>query len=200
MVESVLDRFVNDVSGHKMWIIRDDGLYRHVRFHRLDSNCMYFDLITWPGCLCYTGDMGTFVFRRLEDMFQFFRRTGDRKYDIDFRYWAEKVESVDRDGVSEYSEGRFQERVKEWFDNYEIEDEIKSVEVWQAITDRVLSRAEDEHEAFAALHEFEHGRFNFCDWECDCKVWTHRFLWCCYALVWAIGVYDESKELNRIPS
>lgn len=66
-------RFLNDVANHEMIIIRDDGVNRHVRFKRPNSSCMYFDLITWPGHLCYTGDMGSYVFRRLEDMFEFFR-------------------------------------------------------------------------------------------------------------------------------
>ena len=28
-----------------------------------------FDIVTWPGYLCYSGDMGCFVFTRLPDMF-----------------------------------------------------------------------------------------------------------------------------------
>jgi len=77
---------------------------------------MHFDLLTWPGYLCYTGDMGTYVFRRLHDMFQFFRRgesIGERC--IDIRYWAEKLEAIDRvDGVREWTPEKFREEVRDF--------------------------------------------------------------------------------------
>ena len=65
--------FLKDVAEHQMTVLRDDGVNRHVQFRRPGTICMGFELITWPGYLCYTGDMGTYVFRRLEDMFEFFR-------------------------------------------------------------------------------------------------------------------------------
>ena len=72
------DQFTSDIAQHQMQVIRDDGVSRHLRFKRPNTMCMHFDLLTWPGYLCYTGDMGTYVFRRLEDMFPFFRRGEDR--------------------------------------------------------------------------------------------------------------------------
>lgn len=73
-------RFLGDVAKHQMTILRDDGVNRHVRFKQPNSSNMFFDLITWPGCLCYTGDMGTYVFRRLEDMFEFFRTDREHQH------------------------------------------------------------------------------------------------------------------------
>lgn len=70
-------RFLADVKDHKISIVRDDGVYRHVRFAKPETVCMHFDLITWPGYLAYVGDMGAFTFTRLRDMFEFFR--GDHK-------------------------------------------------------------------------------------------------------------------------
>ena len=66
-------RFLGDVDWHVMTVLRDDGVHRHIRLKRPDSGSYWFDLITWPGTLCIDGDCGTYVFRRLEDMFQFFR-------------------------------------------------------------------------------------------------------------------------------
>ena len=88
------EEFQKDVSQHGVTIIRDDGVNRHIRFKRPGTMCMHFDLITWPGYLCYCGDMGTYVFSRLEDMFEFFRT--DR--DINPGYWAEKLQAVDNHG------------------------------------------------------------------------------------------------------
>ncbi len=71
-------RFLKDVANHEMQIIRDDGVQRHLRFKKPGTMCYHFDLITWGGHLCYTGDMGTYVFTRVHDMFDFFRM-GDQQ-------------------------------------------------------------------------------------------------------------------------
>jgi len=63
------DRFLNDIANHSMSIVRDDGVYRHLVFSNNGSSVFRFELITWPGYLAYTGDMGAFVFSRLNDMF-----------------------------------------------------------------------------------------------------------------------------------
>lgn len=194
------DYFERDIATHEMEVIRDDGVNRHLRFKRPGTMCMHFDLLTWPGYLCYTGDMGTYVFRRLHDMFQFFRRGENRgQYRIDLRYWAEKLEASDKgDGVREWSEKKFRAEVRDYFEQHtdDSEDwpEPRKAALWQEIDEQVCAAAEDsEHHAWVALWEFEHDGFRFQDWERDCKVWTHRFLWCCHALQWAIGTYDAQK-------
>ncbi len=40
--------FLKDVSCHQMTVLRDEGVFRHVRFSRPDSSSYRFDLITWP--------------------------------------------------------------------------------------------------------------------------------------------------------
>lgn len=194
------DQFTGDIALHQMQVIRDDGVHRHLRFQRPGTMCMHFDLLTWPGYLCYTGDMGTYVFRRLHDMFRFFRRGENRgQYHIDLRYWAEKLEAADRcDGVRKWTPEKFMAEVRDYFEQHTSDDEDYPAErraaLWQEIDEQVCAAADDsEHHAWVALWEFEHDRFRFQDWERDCKVWTHRFLWCCYALEWAIDTYDAQK-------
>lgn len=82
-----LSKFNGDTENHQLSILHDDGLYRHLRFKAPDSGFYWFDLITWPGNLTITGDMGTYTFRRVEDMFTFF--TGY----INTSYWAEKLQN-----------------------------------------------------------------------------------------------------------
>lgn len=80
--------FVLDAHAHTMTVLRDDGPYRHLRFATPGTRMYAYDLITWPGSLCFQGDYGTWVFSRQEDMFAFFAQdTGD----INPGYWAEKV-------------------------------------------------------------------------------------------------------------
>ena len=207
--------FLKDVSDHEMQILHEDGVYRHVRFKRPDTGCMHFDLITYPGYLVYSGDMGCFVFSRLRDMFEFFRT--DRQYQkgdglkINKGYWAEKLQAVDGnrsyvEGVKEFDEDKFARNVMEnlidWIRNYAdqtTKDERR--ELWDDVIHSVINADGDSggHRQQIAAHDFTHwvneevGEFCFQDFfECDCTRYTHRFMWCCYALAWGIKKYDES--------
>ncbi|ROT45045.1 hypothetical protein [Pusillimonas sp. NJUB218] len=210
------DQFLKEVDQHVMEVIRGDGLYRHVRFRRPDTMCMHFDLITWPGYLCYCGDMGTYVFCRLEDMFEFFRTDRDyahrrgRKLFINPGYWSEKLQAVDgnRNSASakEFSAEKFEQTVKDWLAGWMRHrglDKEGRRELRQLVEDSVLACAYDgDVRAFDAAMNFskEVGgqRFEFTDfWEVDCTEYTHRFMWCCYALAWGIQQYDESKTLQE---
>lgn len=189
--------FLKDVTEHQMTILRDEGLCRHIRFK--NPSTMSFDLITWPGYLCYTGDMGTYVFRRLEDMFQFFRSSHpcqsneDMQLSINPSYWAEKLEAVDRvDGPREYSPDKFREYFVWWMNDNEA-----STELQEEIEDSILAYAEDgPEEARKAAMEFEYeGEYLFPNfWEISIETYTFRYLWCCYAMVWGISQYDKIKE------
>lgn len=215
------ERFLKDVDGHQMTVVRDDGIYRHVRFKRPETICMHFDLITWPGYLCYTGDMGTYVFTRLRDMFEFFRRSHKEDlFRIDMRYWAEKVEAGDRcDGVKKFSFEKFEREIRDWVARREEEsrpdeEDAKDLglhaaafaELLDAVKDEVLGCDDNDVRAYDAATEFEHrgeawqayfgekAYFAFSDfWEVDSTEWSHRFVWCCFALAWGIKQYDELK-------
>jgi hypothetical protein len=48
-------RFLLDTAFHRLEIVRDDGLYRHLRMKQPGKSCYYFDIVTWPGYLTVTG-------------------------------------------------------------------------------------------------------------------------------------------------
>ncbi len=191
--------FLEDVSGHYMTVLRDDGIYRHVAFKKPGTTDMRFDLITWPMFLCYTGDMGTFVFNRTTDMFTFFRSShpcqpaDHRHLKINPQYWSEKLESVDRcDGLKQYSP----EMVREYFTAW-INDNDASPELRQAIKDDILSCVDEGPQAvYNAATEFEHdGNNPFQDFfEVSMEEYSGRFIWCCYALAWGIQQYDKALK------
>jgi hypothetical protein len=210
------ESFLNDVSKHSMEILLDNGVYRHLRFTNNGSNVMRFDIVTYPGHLVYSGDMGSFVFSRLNDMFEFFR-TGNRvdgKLSINPGYWSEKLEAVDRcdstqgNGFKEYSSDKFKnkvnEHVDEWIKEYaeefnsDFEDSLRL-----AVKDDVLIYADDgEYKAHESVrdfdYEYEGQRFEFYDtWEWDFGEYTYRFIWCLYAILWAINEYDLLPEKNQ---
>ncbi|WP_435336104.1 hypothetical protein [Klebsiella pneumoniae] len=113
-------RFLIDTAFHRLEIIRDDGLYRHLRMQQPGTSCYYYDVITWPGYLTVTGDMGTWTFSRIADMFDFF---GAWEGGINTHYWAEKLEagagcSAREMLAKEYDHDAFCKSLKESLSDY----------------------------------------------------------------------------------
>jgi hypothetical protein len=188
--------FLKDVAGHEMTVRHDDGLYRSARFCKPKSWSMGFDITTWPGYLCISGDMGCYVFSRVPDMFEFFRCDipGKTGLHVDLGYWAQKVAAADRaDGLKEYSPDLFRAGIARWLDDAEASPELR-----KAVADEVLAYADDgEHEAMRAALDFEHEGFRFDDfYEVAVREFTYRFVWACYAIAWAVTKYDAHKEAS----
>lgn len=192
--------FLKDIGKHEMSIMRDEKLLRHIRFKQPNTSNMCFEIVTWPEYLCYTGDMGTFVFSRLPDMFDFFRADKDKQASAEKRgqtlyvnhdYWADKLKAVDcYDGVKKYSSEKFKEHVRQ-----RLKERMASKALCKAVKEDVLSCADDgEQAARRATNDFKfENNYIFSDfWECDCTEYTYRYLWCCFALAWGIGQYDKT--------
>lgn len=114
------ESFAEDITKHELTFCLDLPPYRSIYFKRPGSSAYRFNLVTWPGFLCYSGDMGCFTFHRLEDMFEFFR--GDR---VNLSYWGEKLEAVDKyDGGTTYSPDKAKryivDDVEAWRENEDI--------------------------------------------------------------------------------
>ncbi|MGH3745790.1 MAG: hypothetical protein ACRDT8_00140 [Micromonosporaceae bacterium] len=202
--EDIAERFKRETAEHKMTILHDDGLYRHLRFRRGESDMYRFDLITVPGTLIFQGDGESYVFSRRPDMFEFFRdcrTTADfgGPYGIHPQYWAEKITS-DASRVKRYDEDLFRAAIV---------DETK-----QAIRDRVAPRGfgravhefltDDwidlsfEHNAYGELDRFEYKGFRFPDlfdgdWYERSRDYHWWYLWACHAIVAGIVSYDTAR-------
>jgi len=192
------DEFLKDVALHRITIEHNQGVFRHIKLARPKSCAMSFYLTTWPGHLAISGDMGTFVFSRLADMFEFFRTQPckDEKLPINPSYWAEKCEAEDNrgQGLREFCADTLSRYCREALaEHFDDPDSLEAQECWAEIYKQVLS-AESEHEAHIALRDFEHEGFEFCDsWEWNLKNYTWRFTWCCYAIAWGIQQYDIAR-------
>ncbi|MCC5574569.1 hypothetical protein IMZ11_02800 [Microtetraspora sp. AC03309] len=182
--QDIAERFQRETAKHTMTVRHDEGLYRHLRFRDPKHGMYWFDLITVPHALIFRGDGESFVFDRMDDMFEFFRSGiwRDGSVHINPGYWAEKLTS-DRDSVKKYDQGLFEQTVKE--------------HVAEAILDRSaprgISRAIKELFEYGditweggarrALEEFEYCTFKasclcgaeetFTD-EIDADLWGHR--------------------------
>lgn len=206
------DQFLKDAKNHAMTVIRDDGVHRHLRFRKAPpaGSEYWFDLITWPGSLCIDGDMGTYVFRRLDDMFEFFRTDREClerrgcKLGINPPYWGEKLQATaNHGGHKEFSQELFKEAVKRefdaWVESEEPSDEVKAA-LWEELEDRVLSCASDGHiravdAAIAFEPDDDEVAFEMRDfWDRRLEDYTFHFIWCCYAIAWGVKTYDEAAK------
>jgi len=192
-MSDIAARFAQETAHHKMTVLHDDGLYRNLRF-RAEANSFYwFELITVPGSLTFRGDGESFVFARVEDMFEFFR--GQR---VNQSYWSEKLTS-NRE-VHRYERDIFEQRVKEAFVETVREREAPTG-LGRAVRDQVLDPdglftdgAWTEESAYLILRDFEFKGFRWTDtWEWDLRDYDWWFLWSCHAIVWGIAQYDAWK-------
>lgn len=217
------DRFLKDAGSHVMTVIRDDGVHRHLRFRKAPpaGSEYWFDLITWPGSLCIDGDMGTYVFKRIDDMFEFFRTDREynerrgRKLGINLGYWAEKLQATaNHGGVKEFDEERFNSAVREYLTNWikghrDDTSAEERRELWDAVNNEVLGADGDDRKQIAAF-DFHHTvhkglEFYFQDfWETNVERYTFHFIWCCYAIAWGVKTYDDFKAtapaVQRLPA
>jgi hypothetical protein len=158
--------FLKEVANHQMGVPHNDGVRRHLRFRQPMSNLFMFEIVTWPGYLCFCGDMGTYVFStaglNINDVFDLFRQD------------PAILPLTEGDTLS-----------------------IGHIDEWRG---RLVSES-----------LFGGGRVCLEDKEfggegpADCIVfpiahpldYSWNFVWCCYAIVWAIKQYDESAHGSR---
>lgn len=198
MTQDILARFRGDTANHAMEVLHDDGLYRHLRFRRQvwepplakprTTGMYWFDLVTIPGALIFQGDGQSFIFRRLTDMFEFFRRQH-----VNPSYWAEKLACGSE--VMEYSAEEFVTQVADMFVDAARYGGVPAG-TGRALLDEVLNDdvIHDEREAHRALADFEHKGFRFYDtWEYSFRSYNWWFLWALHAIVWGIAQYDAHQ-------
>ena len=204
--QEVEARFNEDTKDHTMEIIyQGDGVRRHLMFSNNGSSCYRYDIHTWPGYLMVTGDMGTYVFRRINDMFEFFTPSSSNnpEYRINTGYWAEKLEAIDSHcggdaSIKEYKSEKFREMIKEefdqWVEGWEIEQE-EADEVWEELKDEVLCYEDDEQPAYHAAYSYQHGNLNFYDSSFgSCREYNYHFRWILYAIVDGIEQFNEYNK------
>lgn len=198
--DTARERFGRDTANHAMTVVRDDGLYRHLRFANRDPEqawCYWYDIVTWPGRLVICGDAGDYMFSRLSDMFEFFGGKGDR---INPWYWGEKLRGPQhgRDGAMSYSEDVFKARMSDWLRDMSEDMEPDAAAALREAVDRdVLDDSDgylaDESMARQRLVDFEHEGQHIVDsWEWDLREFDWSYLWCCWAIVRGIEQYRDA--------
>lgn len=194
-------RFLTDVAEHTMDILHDDGVFRHLQFSKDKSSVYAFALTTWPGHLCISGDMGCFVFRRLPDMFEFFRNDASKEdlLTINTYYWTQKLVAVDRvDNYRQFSIETFQRNILDYYKYFYEDSPEKFQEVSDELYDEVFNQWDDygQEGVIHAATEFSYdGRgISWSDIDTSFYVLTMHYTWCLYAITWGIRQYDKYKS------
>jgi hypothetical protein len=163
-MSDIAKRFARETANHRMTVLHDDGLYRHLRFQEhvwrpplaepQPTSFYWFELITVPGSLTFRGDGESFVFARLTDMFEFFRGPVGQ---TNPHYWSEKLTSGHGDRARHYDRDLFKRRVREAFVD-EFRGRSAPHELRVALCRDVLSPDEawSEESAHRALAEFSY--------------------------------------------
>jgi hypothetical protein len=201
--DTILARFQRETAHHRMTVLHDDGLYRHLHFQQYEwrpplvrpvtSSMYWFDLITVPGALIFRGDGESFVFARDTDMFEFFRGPVGQ---INASYWAEKLTSH-RDGVMRYDVDIYEATVKEAF-----VDAVRGGDAPPGLGMAVRRDLLESYDYFTgyedgarqALDAFEFKGFRFeSTYEWNLRDYDWWFLWALHGIVWGIAQYDAAK-------
>lgn len=207
------ERFFKEVKNHRMEVLHNDGLYRHLRFRDPKHSAYWFDLITWPGNLVFRGDGESYAWARATDMFHFFTQHElgkDGSISINPQYWAEKLTShnqaekydeeifkarlweevasmVEGGTVEKDQEERFRQAVTDM-----LEDEVHST------TDTAIQMLEHfefwNDESHEYVHQYRSEKIGFdesWEWVSNCTAYEWWYLWACHGIVWGIKQYFE---------
>jgi hypothetical protein len=175
----VNERIDRDLAEHTITVKHSHGMYRHWRCQKPGMWHMGFDIITWPGSLCYTGDMGDYLFQRTEDMVDFMSRACQ-----DYQYAAEKC--VTKHDIKEWREELFHksltDRLKEG-KTFRVmrQGSFRDESVAEKI--REIRQAYDE---YSSRHDAEKAMYESQLWDelPNCEQYTMHFLWCLHAIRW----------------
>lgn len=200
MKQPTLEVFLKDVENHQLTVNLDSGVYRDITIANPNTMCMHYNITTRPGYLMFTGDMGCFVFKRTNDMLGFFRPQSG--YYINTSYWGEKVEAGE---VSQFdmdtANASLQNYLTNFLDDLDLsdpEDREKSKQALSAVNEFISSNEySGEFEFWENINSWdkdEAGGLELTDFfEASTTAKTFHYVWCCYAIVHAIKLYDEYK-------
>lgn len=190
----VKERIANDLKDHVVTVLHADGMYRHWRCAKPGCWNMAFNIVTWPGSLCFTGDMGEFLFQRTEDMVAFMRSAC-----MSYSYAAEKcvaskgklkefreeifrevLKERIRDGVQRGEGGKF---AKSTYTVYLAGGRKEEKSVKDAVDEILREYANYGTPSDAEKAMYESGLWDGTDLP-SCKDYTFHFLWCLHAIHW----------------
>jgi hypothetical protein len=112
--DAVKRRFLKDVEGHTITLAMADPLpSRYIVVRNPKESGYWWKIVTYPGGLLITGDMGTYCFERENDMFGWW--PADYRGHPSYSYIAEKCVAADKGGtgVKRFNEAKAKHLIDE---------------------------------------------------------------------------------------
>lgn len=196
--------FKEFTANHRLEVVRDDGLYRHLRMSAPGTGIWHWEITTWPGHLAVTGDIADgHVFARLDDMFEFFRVPAskadyfsDGAPSIDFGYWHQKLVAQPKYGPAKrFDSSVFEACVRQRLNEVRANEDLDDEEHQRLVTEAEVF-GENEFEAYQWLAKESNGPLEDM-LEHDFSSFDPHFLYACWAIVATIEAYDQTKEATR---
>ena len=193
--EKVLRTFLKDIKNHTMKVIKDDGVYRNIEFSNNGSSICKYSLITWPGYLTIVGDMGDLVFKRLEDMFEFFGGHSLKPENppvamINPDYWTQKLVAKDKDPM-EFDEAKAEAFVEDYLKDSEFTDEEKA-DFREGINyENIELFQESFYDAICHAGRSDHYPDDIYGYV---RSYTMQYLWKLFAIQYGIYLYKQYKK------
>lgn len=211
--------FQSTVTDHQLTVNVDAGLHRHLSFRKADGDPeQHFDIITYPHHLLISGDMGSFLFSRNKDMFNFFEGTEETfKGDSWFSYGHAKMNLIS-DSCQFPSEFFDEDIIREYVTKTSalyIDDIQKHWDALSRSNQESFSGVDDFKEKFEdEIEVFLDRTFEENEWKTDLACFnsdvitdfsfndhdlyelkpyslSSHFYWCVNAIVWAISQYRK---------
>lgn len=215
--DRIIQQFHKQTSEHQLEVISEaihisGGIYRHLRVKKPGTRIYGFDIMTWPGYLAITGDLGSAMFTRSPDMLAFFRPgRGDAPADgglyINPSYWAEKCSANDGP-IKEFNEELLRAVLRERFDEY-IEEQDQDVpnwetakaSLWNLLENDIIGCSASTYEAVENMRTFRprstytvsFSDFEFSDpgeYATSMEDYTARFIYRLLAIALAVKLFD----------
>ncbi len=213
-MESIINIFEKDIADHELEVIVDSGVNRILEFRNKNgSSNQFFIVMQAKGRICFTGDMGEFVFTNHDaDMLAWFhgnmslsyvaekcRTGGTRKFNEDSAKESIKmmVDDFCTDYIYDYSESGCDD---EDDDNFEV-----ALANWQqSLYDEVLDDLDFEsEEAFyrtayslsVRVDDSMKFEIDACD-GIGCMEYTGHFKWCVAAMNKVADLYFSMDKEN----
>lgn len=184
-LEEVKKIFDRDAEKHEMTIEIDNGVNRSILFMNPKTSIYWFRIVTFNNGLLIDGDCGSYCFKRLPDMFDFFR--GGR---VNVGYWAEKCVSHS-DELKQFNMEKVREIFKDIAQDFDGNEEEK--EILDEALDRdfeneyELNNFIDRNDAYFFQDFFEHTLTSY----------TASFIWNLCAIAYAVTKYEEAKAISQ---
>lgn len=191
--------FAEETAEHVMTVLHDDGPYRHLRFRKPGTAIFGFDVVTWPGHIAISGDMGDTTMARIDDMISFVAKPGSDQ--ISFGYWVEKIVANDgpkREWSQRLLEAQLRDSWREQCCDNDVDPESDlATRWWNDLEDAILNAGcdGDEHEQRAALDRFTGDVELYETWEWDCSDLPFHLYWRMLALRHAANTYLTQRSV-----